>query len=114
MSFIPQSRSEWLDQMKLAVFVLALFGYLFFLAEGWSTGLGVYHNPRFCGVAGAFALLALVVASRSQRWVAIAAFVVAVIVGLYGYHENAAWGEKLKKVEAQRSAYILVTQELIS
>jgi hypothetical protein len=100
--------------MKLAVFVLALFGYLFFLAEGWSTDLGVYHNPRFCWAAGAFALLALVVASRSQRWVALAALVVAIIVGLYGYHENAAWREKLKKVEVQKSACILVTQELIS
>jgi hypothetical protein len=114
MSFIPQSRSEWIGQMKLAVFVLALFGYLFFLAEGWSTGLGVYHNPRFCWVAGAFALLAFVVASRVQRWVALAALVVAVIVGLYGYHENAVWWEKLKRLQAQKSACILVTHELIS
>ena len=114
MSFIPQSKSEWIGQMKLAIFVLALVGYLYFLAEGWSTGLGVYHNPRFCWVAGAFALLALVVASRSQRWVALAALGAAIIVGLYGYHENGAWREKLRKVEAQKSACILVTQEQVS
>jgi len=48
MSFIPQSRSEWIGQTRLAVFILAMLGYLMFLAEGWSTGLGVYHNPKLC------------------------------------------------------------------
>ena len=44
--------------MKLAVFILALFGYLLFLTAGWSTGLGVFHNPGYCWVASAFAVLA--------------------------------------------------------
>ncbi len=104
MSFIPQSRSEWIGQTKLAIFILAMLGFVMFLAEGWSTGLGVCHNPKLCWVAGAFALLALVVGSRTQRWVALAALVLAILVGLYGYRENARWREKLQRVQERKSA----------
>jgi hypothetical protein len=114
MSFIPQSRTEWIGQIKLAVFILALFGYALFLMEAWDTGLGVYHNPRFCWIAGAFALLALVVASKPQRRIALAAFAVAIVVGIYGYRENAIWKEKLKHAGAQISACGLAAEEPVS
>ena len=113
MSFIPQSKTEWRIQIRLVVFVLAFFAYALFLMAGWSTGLGVYHNPGFCWVAVAFALLALTVASKRQRWTALAAVVVAILVGVYGYRENANWKEKLKHLEAQKSACILRAEELV-
>jgi hypothetical protein len=108
-SFIAQNRSEWIIQSKLAAFILASFGYLFFLMSGWSTGLGVFHHPGYCWVAGAFAVVALVVGSKPQRWAALAAFVVAILVGVYGYHENAVWREKIKKAESRKSAFVIVT-----
>jgi uncharacterized membrane protein len=114
MSFIPQSRAEWIIQMKLAVFILSLFGYLFFLAAGWSTSLGVFHNPGYCWVASAIALLAFVVGSGSQRWAALAALVVAILVGVYGYHDNAVWREKIKQMESRKSACVLVTGLLVA
>ena len=112
MSFIPQSKAEWRIQMRLAVFVLAFFAYALILMAGWSTGLGVYHNPEFCWVAVGFALLALTVASKRQRWTAVAAVVVAILLGVYGHRENATWKEKLKHVEAQKSAYVLTAEAL--
>lgn len=114
MSFIPQSRAEWIIQIKLAVFILASFGYLFFLTAGWSTGLGVFHHPGYCWIASAFALLAFVVGSRSQRWGALAAFVVAILVGVYGCHDNAVWGEKIKKVQSRKSACVLAAGRIVT
>jgi len=111
MSFIPHSRLEWIQQAKLAVFVLALFGYILFLMEGLSTGLGVYRNPTYCWVAAALAILAFVFASRSQRWIAIAALVVAILSSLYGYHANAGWKERLERAQTKESAYVLTTEE---
>jgi hypothetical protein len=111
MSFIPQSKTEWLIQVKLAAFALAFFGYALFLMAGWSTGLGVYHKPGLCWVAAAFALLALSVASRRQRWTAFAAVVVAILMAVYGYRENANWKEKLKHMETQKAACILTAEE---
>ncbi len=100
--------------MKLAVFILALFGYLLFLTAGWSTDLGVFHNPGYCWVASAFALLAFVVGSRSQRWAALAALVIAILVGVYGYHDNALWREKIKQMQSRKSACVLVTGRLVT
>jgi hypothetical protein len=114
MSFIPQCRTEWIQQTKLAVFVLALFGYVLFLMEGLSTGLGVYRDPTYCWIAGAFALLALLVASRSQRWVALAALVAAILVGVYGCYANATWRERLKRVQTPESAYVLSGCEVVA
>jgi hypothetical protein len=94
MSFIPQSKTEWIGQLKLPVLILAMFGYLIFLLAGWSTGLGVIHNPSYCWVASAFAIA---VASGSQRWVALMALVVSVFIGAYGYHDNAAWRKRLSR-----------------
>ena len=114
MSLIPRIGTEWIDQVKLAVLILAFVGYLFCLMAGWSTGLGVYHNPGYCWVASAFALLALVVGSGSQRWAALAGLVVAVLAGLYGYHDNAVWREKIRQAESRKSACVLMTGRLVS
>ena len=111
MSFIPRSKFEWIQQGKVAVFVLALFGYILFLMEGLSTGLGVYRNPTYCWVAAAFAVLAFVFASRAQRWVAIAALLIAILGGLYGYHANATWRERLDRAQTRASACMHTTQE---
>lgn len=113
MSFMPHSRLEWLQQGKLAVFVLSLFGYILFLMEGLSTGLGVYRNPTYCWVAAALAILAFVFASRPRRWVAIAALVIAILGGLYGYHANATWRERLERAQTRESACAHTTQEAV-
>ena len=113
MSFIPHSRVEWIQQAKLAVFVLALFGYIHFLMEGLSTGMGVYRNPTYCWVAAAFAILAFVFASRSQRWIAIAALVVPILSSLYGYHANATWRERLERAQTRESAYTHTPEESV-
>jgi hypothetical protein len=114
MSFVPQSRGEWILQARLAVFVLSLFAYLFFLSAGWSTSLGVFHNPGYCWFASGCALLAFVVGSRPQKWAALSALVVSIFVGVYGCRDNAAWRERLKQVEQRQSACILVTGECLS
>jgi hypothetical protein len=103
MSFIPHGRTEWIQQARLATFVLAFFGYILLLMEGLSTGLGVYRNPTYCWIAGGFALLALAVASKSQKWIAIAALLIAIVCGVYGHYRNTSWREKLRK--AQESAF---------
>lgn len=100
---VLHSKTEWIQQTKLAVFALALFGYVLLLMEGLSTGLGVHRNPTYCWIAAAFALLALVVASRAQRWVALAALLFAILGSVYACHANAMWREKLKRVQRQES-----------
>ena len=104
MGFLPQSKGEWLRQSKHAVFILGLFGYILFLMEGMTTGLGVYRNPTACWIAAGFALLAFGVASKSQRWIAGAALIVAILGSFYGYHKNTEWKEKLDRLESQESA----------
>jgi len=89
--------------VKLATFVLAFFGYILLLMEGMSTGLGVYRNSTYCWVAGGFALLALAVASKPQKRIAIAALLVAILCGVYGHYRNTRWKQKLRK--AQESAF---------
>jgi hypothetical protein len=113
MRFIPQGRTERHSGIRLTVFVLAFLPYALFLMAGWSTGLGVYHNPGFCWVAASFALLALAAASRRQRWTAVVAVVVAILVGAYGYRENATWKERLKHVETPKTACILASEEFV-
>jgi hypothetical protein len=113
MSLMPHSRVEWIQQGKLAVFVLALFGYILFLMEGLSTGLGVYRTPTYCWLAAALAVLAFVFASRPQRWVAVAALVTAILSALYGYHANATWKERLERVQSRESACMHETEKAL-
>ena len=109
MNFIPQTKADWIQQAKPAVFALALVGYLLFLMEGLSTGLGVYRHPMYCWISAAFAILALVVASGPQRWVAVTALVIAILSSLYGYHANATWKGKLERRQTRESGYVHTT-----
>lgn len=106
MSFLPHGRAEWNQQLKLAVFCLAMFGYVLFLLHGLDTGLGVYRKPTFCWIAAGFAFLAFLAAEKPRRWFALAALVVAVLGSCYGYYANHAWREKLERAQAQESAYV--------
>lgn len=114
MSFVPQNRVEWVSQARLALFVLSLFAYLFFLSAGWSTSLGVFHNPGYCWLASGFAVLAFIAGSRSQKFVALCALAVSIFVGVYGYRDNAAWRERLKQAEQRKSACVFVTEGYVS
>ncbi|MCP5524392.1 MAG: hypothetical protein H7A46_22915 [Verrucomicrobiales bacterium] len=104
MSLLPHGRSEWTQQLKLAVFCLAMFGCVLFLLHGLDTGLGVYRKPTFCWISACFAFLAFLAAEGPRRRVALAALVVAVLGSVYGYYANNAWREKLERVQAQESA----------
>jgi len=113
MRFMPQTKVEWVQQLKLAVLVLALSGYAFFLVEGLSSGLGVYRHPTYCWVATGFAFVTLIVASPPQRWIAILAIVAGVLSAIYGYHENANWRERLKVLNSQTKVYVVTQGEAL-
>lgn len=111
MGFLPQSQGEWIREAKRAVFVVALFGYLLFLVEGLTTGLGVYRNPTACWIAVACALVALACSSKTQRWFTGLALIFAVVGSLYGYHKNAEWKHKLDRIRAQKPTQAQSQQE---
>jgi integral membrane sensor domain MASE1 len=102
MSFIPHSRSEWFSEIKRGLLFLTLLFWLFFLMCGYSTGLGIYHNPRSCWVAAGLAFVALLCTKRTQRWVGILALVLAVAAALYCQKQNARMKERLQRFEAQQ------------
>ena len=84
--------------------ILSGFGYVMFLIAGLDTGLGVYRTPAYCFAALACALVPAVCAAKRTRLYWSIAGIAAIACGLYGYHENRQWRERLERVLAEHQA----------
>ena len=102
MASLAQIKSEWFQQRKRGLYILALFGYVLFLMEGMSTGLGVYRNPTACWVASFCAVIALACASKAQRWFSLIVLMISIYGAFYGYYRNAQWRVRLDRIQTQQ------------
>ena len=87
--------------LQRALFILTAIVYAVLFLNGISSDLGVYCNPTTFWIAAGCGLIGIAVGSKTQKWIAGIALVVAIFAALYGYRHNIELRTTLERLQAQ-------------